>query len=516
MRQGLLSSLCSLLFVLFAWGAQAQGLKLSGQVTDNGVPAGSVAVRIKFESAEPFDTTLITAPDGSYNLGRQFQSGLQGGILVYFLTDCRGEGILRQHVWNSSMGFSVVEDFDICLDPAGNCRVNISAFPHPSGGFFLIAGGSDIVSYQWSSGQTTETISVAEGGRYCVTVTDKDGCRAEDCIDLLGITLLRCQASITMAHSPNAGELILTAESRGIGPFAYSWSNQDTTREIRVKDPGTYCVTVTDATTNCKTSACITARSYNFHRDSTCRVWFSLNRAPAGLVLAAQTNRPLSPVQYQWSTGATTERITVLNDGVYCVTATFNDGCVTTYCAPVTRLGIGGRCTVSIDGELLDTTGLYRLTAVPESGNFQSILWSNGSTQPTVEIRGPGTFCVIVIYESGCRAKRCISLDEIGTGGLGVSGGVVEDLHVKEEIILAVYPNPVSSTLVIKADGLDPKEGVRVEIRDMEGRTRKTEWLNHGAEALSHYVDLGSLPAGSYLITLYQDKRKITGRFDKM
>lgn len=516
MRQALLSSICSLLFVLFAWSAQAQGLKLSGRVTETGLPAGSVAVRIKFESAEPFDTTLITAPDGSYNLGRQFQSGLQGGILLYSLTDCRGQAILRQRVWNSSMGFSVLEDFDICLDPSGNCRVNISAFPHPSGGFFLIAGGTNILSYEWSSGQTTEIISVAEGGRYCVTVTDKDGCRAEDCIDLLGTTLLRCQASISMAHSPNAGELILTAESRGIGPFEYAWSNQDTTREIRVKDPGTYCVTVTDVTTKCNTSACITARSYNFQRDSTCKVWFSLNRAPAGLVLGAQTNRPLSPVQYQWSTGATTERITVLNDGVYCVTATFNDGCVATYCAPVTRQGIGGRCTVGIEGELLDTTGLYRLTAIPESGNFQSVLWSNGSTQTTVEIRGPGTFCLIVIYESGCRAKRCISLEEIGTGGLGISEGVAEDLQAPEEINLAVYPNPVSATLVIKADGLDPRERVRIEIRDMDGRIRRTEWLNNCSEALSHRVDLSSLSGGSYLITLYQDKRRITGRFDKM
>ena len=45
----------------------------------------------------------------------------------------------------------------------------------------LCAVASDGVTFLWDDGSTDRCIMVSEGGAYCVTVTDDNGCTASDC-----------------------------------------------------------------------------------------------------------------------------------------------------------------------------------------------------------------------------------------------------------------------------------------------------------------------------------------------
>ncbi|MEZ4949944.1 MAG: hypothetical protein R2784_11235 [Saprospiraceae bacterium] len=60
-------------------------------------------------------------------------------------------------------------------------------------------------------------------------------------------------------------EHLLEALPFGEAPFTYNWSIGETTSSVQVTSPGTYCVTVTDAT-GCAASSCVfSIQSQQYH-----------------------------------------------------------------------------------------------------------------------------------------------------------------------------------------------------------------------------------------------------------
>ena len=135
--------------------------------------------------------------------------------------------------------------------PGGNpdsCYATIAALSTPGGGADLCAysTGPGPYTYQWSTGETSFIIHVDQPGDYCVTVTDALGCVASTCYYYDGPnTNDSCWVFIEAFpdSTQNTGS-VLVAFANGIPPFQYDWSNGETTPEIWVTDPGTYCVAV--------------------------------------------------------------------------------------------------------------------------------------------------------------------------------------------------------------------------------------------------------------------------------
>ena len=50
------------------------------------------------------------------------------------------------------------------------------------GDTYQLDAGNGVGTYLWSTGATTQTLTVSEEDEYCVTVTSTDGCTSEDCI----------------------------------------------------------------------------------------------------------------------------------------------------------------------------------------------------------------------------------------------------------------------------------------------------------------------------------------------
>jgi hypothetical protein len=108
----------------------------------------------------------------------------------------------------------------------------------------------------WSTGATTQSITVSVAGTYSVTVTDANGCVGT------------CQATLTVNPNPTCSVTPSSAEicagssqtftvypNCGTPPYTYLWSNAATTESITVSVAGTYSVKVTDAkscTTRCQ------------------------------------------------------------------------------------------------------------------------------------------------------------------------------------------------------------------------------------------------------------------------
>ncbi len=115
-------------------------------------------------------------------------------------------------------------------------------------------GGSNALTYLWSTGETTAIIDALPGETYCVTVTTANGCQSEACIELEDFDC----SDIYVLCDPDG---TLGVISNGVPPFSYQWSTGDTTEFILGEVDSTYCVTITDAV-NCTVDTCITLQGF--------------------------------------------------------------------------------------------------------------------------------------------------------------------------------------------------------------------------------------------------------------
>src|SRR5258706_437082 len=108
------------------------------------------------------------------------------------------------------------------------------------------SGGTGAVTYAWSTGATTSTISTSTTGTYSVTVTDSKGCTGSGSGSLIvrtppnasatGGTITCFEPCVTLSASPDGATYSWT------GPGGFTSTSQNPS----VCDSGTYSVTVTD------------------------------------------------------------------------------------------------------------------------------------------------------------------------------------------------------------------------------------------------------------------------------
>lgn len=147
---------------------------------------------------------------------------------------------------------------------SGGCQVDLG-----SGASLLCTGngavtlnpGSGFTNYHWSTGQTTQTISVSTIGDYAVTVTTSQGCTASDTITVAqpppAVYSVVSQTDSLPCSSTTGGHINLDV-TLGTPPYHYQWSNNATTQDLNNIPLGNYSVTITD------NAGCITV-SDTFH-----------------------------------------------------------------------------------------------------------------------------------------------------------------------------------------------------------------------------------------------------------
>ena len=99
-------------------------------------------------------------------------------------------------------------------------------------------------SVLWSTGETSENITVTQTGTYSVTYTDGVGCQSTDEIYVefgSGNVLVDLGPDTALCNGD-----IITLDA-GAGYVSYEWSTMETGQTLDVSLPGDYSVTVTDA-----------------------------------------------------------------------------------------------------------------------------------------------------------------------------------------------------------------------------------------------------------------------------
>ncbi|GAI35157.1 unnamed protein product, partial [marine sediment metagenome] len=209
------------------------------------------------------------------------------------------------------------------------------------------AGGTPGYSYLWNTGETTEDLSNICAEIYCVTVTDTNLCTAVACITItepseaLSVNIV---GTDVLCYGDSTGAADLTVNG-GTPAYSYLWDTGETSQDLSNIGADTFCVTVTDAN-SCTATACVTITeppapliANIAGTDVDCNG--AMNGA-ADLSVSDGT----TPYSYLWNTGLTTEDLSNIPGGIYCVTVTDANGCSVIECVTITEPTL---LTINID-----------------------------------------------------------------------------------------------------------------------------------------------------------------------
>lgn len=372
-------------------------------ITKTDLPAGTYYVRVYYYDANRYSGYTLTnnfCPDAITIVAEGETIICEGDYVTLSTPDHHLSYLWSTGATTSTINALLSDDYSLTIDDGNGCvrtsnTITVDVTPAPSatiiadgpttfceGGSVNLSVNFDADSYLWSTGETTPSITVSEGGEYQVTLT-KNGCTGES--QPILITVNAVPNATIVAQGPttfcDGGSVMLKAPN---GNDSYLWSTGETTSSISAVASGDYSCVVTDngcsATSNTISVTETPIPSVSIEADG-----------PTEFCSGESVNLNASGADsYLWSTGATTASINVTASGEYSVTGTTSgcSGVSNTITVTVTPCG---SVTISADGatEFCDG-GSVTLTSSEASGN----VWSTGETTQSIVVTGSGDYYV--------------------------------------------------------------------------------------------------------------------------
>ncbi len=473
-------------------------------------------------------------------------------------------GAYKVAVQNTALG---------CVDTSSVFNLTVNPLPQVnagqdisvcSGALVNLSANGDATSYMWNNGQSGTQLSINTQGfigtnTYTVTGTNlATGCQAQDAIQIIVNALPITNAGLNLAIC--AGDSVQLNAS---GAATYTWNNGVANGTFLTPNLGTqsFVVTGTNAA-NCS---------------STDTLIVVVNDLPlvtlASPFEACANNLPISisaiasNVSYAWSTGAYSNTIEVMNQGIIDLTVTdLSTGCVNTAATQINILPIPTLAQDTTVG--VCSANLPYSISANASGASLSYAWSNGQTSEFLTGSTAGTFELVVEDANGCQnsgtfqvsilsspvvnagqdqvvcedqfpitiaasgsaqsiswstgsSAAILSVSQPGTyvlTGVNNNGCFVTDsveiiadpcAGLDEDVKkIEVYPNPSNAVVYLSFDG----EIEELTLLNTEGKILQ----QHHNLASPFALDLSTYPSGVYLLQSRNDAKGIFQRIVKL
>jgi len=264
------------------------------------------------------------------------------------------------------------------------------------------AGGSVVLTSSsatgntWSNGATTQSITVTTSGSYTVFVTNGTCSSLNSTPKIVTVTALPATPTISAGGPITfcSGSSVVLTSSSATGNL---WSNGATTQSITVTTSGTYSVTVTNGSCSSLASngTTVTVNPLPVAPTLLTGTTGSFCAGGSTVLTSSATSGNV------WSTGETTQSITVSTAGTYSVHLVNGFGCSSTLAtANISSIALPAAPSLSV---LSGTTvfcdgGTVEIGSSYPSGN----LWSNGETTQTIVATMSGNYSVTYTNGSGC------------------------------------------------------------------------------------------------------------------
>jgi len=256
------------------------------------------------------------------------------------------------------------------------------------------------VTYLWSNGATTATITNLTPGTYTVTATDANFCTVVKSIQISNIPLPVVNIPTVPTSCGNSNGTAEVMLQSGPTLSSYFWSNGQTTKKIQNLASGNYFVTITDIN-GCTITASTTVNG---------SVPFTINLGADVTIQQGQTttiNATTSgAISYIWSTGQTTASILVNTAGNYTVTVTNAQGCTAT-----------DSKTVNLTTAANDLTQTFKVNVYPNPVDNVLYLESPDAKIMDVTIMDiAGRIVKQFHYSSGSNALKSFDVSDLNAG----------------------------------------------------------------------------------------------------
>ena len=345
--------------------------------------------------------------------------------------------------------------------------------------------GTPPYQYNWSNGDTTDTITNLLSGNYSVTIQDSTGCIqvAFDTINQPDSITIQFVSINATCDSANDGSLTAIA-SGGAGDYSYNWStgSQDSTIQNIISNY--YTITVTDSS-NCSNSMI----GFIGHNDI--KPNFSLGNdttfcAGDSIILFDTTDS----VNKLWSDGTIEDSISIFYEGSYWLKLTDSIGCSNTDSINVREI------SPSIFDLGTDSTICYNLNFAPfEIGtdSIGSYIWNTGDTTNYITISDTGKY-VLDFYNS----YGCFSSDSIHFDFTECYGPIIYPIPTVDYLYVE-WPSPL---------GYD----VTYTLIDMKG---SMVWQETKTSSQFHKFYMKSVSHGAYFLIIESTEFKMQYRIVK-
>ena len=298
-------------------------------------------------------------------------------------------------------------------------------------------GGTPSYTYLWgggvASGATTQCVSGLNAGTYSVTVTDSLGCSAFNNVTLTEPSAVTPSVVSTVdvnCFGDSTGAATVQGIG-GVGPYSFQWeaaADSQQTATATGLAAGSYLVTVLDAN-GCQGVDVVVVDQPTGPLNVTTAI---LSSFPGGTAMqcfgdssgqaTVNVSGGTSTYNILWDIGSqTTNTITGLSDGTYCVTVTDAQGCTDTACVTLIEPSLL-TATTTTDSTLCNggSTGSATVTGTGGTGAGSYLYqWdANAFNQNTATANGlaAGLYNVTVTDANGCQSVVAATVNEPATG----------------------------------------------------------------------------------------------------
>jgi gliding motility-associated-like protein len=260
----------------------------------------------------------------------------------------------------------------------------------------LLTGEDGFIGYDWGNGQTEQEITIIAPGTYVLNVEDVFGCQGSDSIVITNFLIEDPIINGINIFCPGESTSLEVEQSFMI----YDWSSGDDTQNVQLNTPGIYGVTVTDV------NGCLTNSEMELTQ-------FSISdpqiTGPPGLCIGESTQLLGEGgfLDYQWDTGNDTSVINVGNSGVYTLSVTDSNGCMTSSTFDLPEFNLP---EIEIIGSTTFCIG--NTTTLGSSAIFDEYNWSTGSTNSTIQVSIEDSYFLTVTDANGCMNSTSVDVIE--------------------------------------------------------------------------------------------------------
>ena len=288
-------------------------------------------------------------------------------------------------------------------------------------------------TFLWSTTETTSVITATSNGVYTVTITEPNGC------ETTGSTYVRINEFVSIDLPDNINGC--DSEQLDAGYFSgasYSWSTGESGQRITVNQSGSYTISIED------NNGCVASKTIDVVINPSLEVNLGddqyLCAGGATVLDAGNAN-----MNYLWSTGATTQTITVDTANEYWVDVTDPlTGCTT---RDVIYVFIYSDYELDLGADRITCPGSPVTLSAPIDD--VTYAWSNSSgvlgTDKSFTVNEPGKYWLTVTNADGCQAADTINIEEsLDTITADFLASSLVDEGDTIQFINLSYPNPIS------------------------------------------------------------------------